>query len=145
MYDDILQHPRGSKVSTAQLLQEVEEYFAVGATVAPGDTVLDVGANIGAFSFRVAEKCQGDVTLICFEPSPTTCRALTASFRLNSLLGRTRHFIHPFGLASSDRAGQDRVFYNFRYFPTNSTFDLVGKRREFEISCEDLAGRLRDR
>ena len=27
---------------------------------------------LGAFSFRVAEKCQGDVTLICFEPSPAT-------------------------------------------------------------------------
>jgi FkbM family methyltransferase len=140
----VLQRPRGSKIPTTTLLREVDEYFAAGASVSPGDTVVDVGANVGAFSLRVAERCQSDVTLLCFEPSPATCRALTANFGKNALLGKTRHFIHQVGLGSRKEAGQERAFYNFRHFPSNSTFDLANKRRECEMFFEDRARRLGD-
>ena len=138
-----LESPPGSKVTTAELLREVEEYFEIGATVDPGDTVLDVGANVGAFSLRVAQRCHSDVSLHCFEPSPDTFRSLYANFETNPVLRKTRHAIHAIGLSSNDEAGQELSFYNLRRFPTNSTFDLAGKRREFEIFFEDRGRRLR--
>ncbi|MDB4957431.1 MAG: methyltransferase FkbM family [Myxococcales bacterium] len=50
--------------------RDVLGYFAHGIAVAPGDTVLDVGANIGLFGVRVTQKCRGDVALYCVEPIP---------------------------------------------------------------------------
>jgi FkbM family methyltransferase len=140
-----LASPPGSQVTTDELLREVDEYFALGATVDPGDTVLDVGANVGAFSLRVAERCHSDVSLHCFEPSPHTFRSLHDNFETNPLLRKTRHAIHAIGLTSSEHAGQELSFYNLRRFPTNSTFDLAGKRREFEIFFEDRGRRLREK
>lgn len=128
-----------------ELLQEVEEYFTLGVKVSPGDTVLDIGANVGAFSLRVAEQCQGDVTLLCFEPSPDTYAALRKNFEENPLLKRTRHTVCAVGITSREHAGQELSFYNFRRFPTNSTFDLAGKRREFEVFFEDRGKRWGDK
>jgi FkbM family methyltransferase len=140
-----LRQPVGSKVSPEELLREVDEYFELGAFVAPGDTVVDVGANVGAFSLRVAERCEGNVRLLCFEPSPDTCTALRANFADHPMLAKTQHAIHPVGLTSRDHAGKELSFYNFRRYPTNSTFDLASKRREFEIFFEDRGQRAYDK
>lgn len=135
--------PLGSKVSSTELQREVDEYFEVGAFVRPGNVVFDVGANIGAFSLRIAEKCQSDVSLYCFEPSPNTYKALKANFASNHFLRGTRHVVLPIGLTSQTDTNHELSFFNFRYFPTNSTFDYAGKQREFEIFFEDRARRIR--
>ena len=140
-----LNSPPASRVTADELLREVDEYFALGATVHPGDTVLDVGANVGAFSLRVAERCQSNVLLHCFEPSPDTFRSLRLNFETNPSLRQTRHAIHAVGISSSEHAGKEISFYSLRRFPTNSTFDLAQKRREFEIFFEDRGRRLRKR
>lgn len=140
--EDGLRHPANSKVSTAELRHEVEEYFALGAQVKAGDTVVDVGANVGAFSLRIAEACRSDVRLLCFEPSPETWQALVANFDENPILKQTRRSLHPVGLTSREKSGRDVYFYNFRRFPTNSTLDLQEKRREFEMFFEDRGQRL---
>ncbi|HBQ09871.1 MAG TPA: FkbM family methyltransferase, partial [Myxococcales bacterium] len=49
---------------------EVGEYFDCGATVGAGDTVFDVGANVGAFAIEAARRAESDVSLFCFEPVP---------------------------------------------------------------------------
>jgi FkbM family methyltransferase len=136
-------HPAGSRVSTRSLLEEVEEYFDAGATVPEGGTVVDVGANVGAFGLRVAEQCGGNVRLLCFEPCPSTFAALERNFASHPLLHRTLHTLHPVGLSSLAQAGQSLAFFNTRRFPTNSTFDLPAKRREFELACADRGERWR--
>jgi len=50
--------------------QHVEGYLRHGITVGPGAVVLDVGANIGLFALRIAERCGGDATVLAFEPIP---------------------------------------------------------------------------
>ena len=140
----VLEHPRGSRVSTAELLDEVDEYFSLGASVAPGATVVDVGANVGAFSLRVAQRCGGDVRLLCFEPAPETHAALRANLETNRLSSATRYGLYPIGLSSGTTSGEELSFYNFRRFPTNNTFDLAAKRREFEIFFEDRGHRIRN-
>ena len=55
--------PPRSKVTAEQLSEEVAEYFTLGVRVAPGDTVLDVGANVGAFALHVAKQKVEQVVL----------------------------------------------------------------------------------
>jgi FkbM family methyltransferase len=134
--------PPRSRVTAEELHEEVGEYFSLGLRIRPGDTILDVGANIGAFAARVAATCDGDLRILAFEPSPETFEALTVNFERNALLRKTRHRLFHLGLSSTDDAGQTLRFYDFARFPTNSTFHLSEKRREFEIFFEDRGRRM---
>ena len=138
---DLISPPR-SRVSAADLHREVAEYFALGVRVKPGDTVLDVGANIGAFAMHAAAICKGDLHILAFEPSPETFDALRTNFAQNELLRKTRHRLFHLGLCAAVNAGQTISFYDFARFPTNSTFHLEAKRREFEIFFEDRGRRF---
>ena len=53
-----------SKGSVRTMFREVQEYFEVGASISPGATVVDVGANIGAFAIAAAKRCR--VSCACF-------------------------------------------------------------------------------
>jgi len=140
----LLSPPR-SKVTSADLYEEVAEYFALGVRIEPGDTVLDVGANIGAFALRVAEVCDGNLRILAFEPSPDTFMALARNFEKNAVLRKTTHQLFHLGLSSPERAGEAVSFYDFARFPTNSTFHLSAKRREFEIYFEEWGRRIATR
>lgn len=140
-----LASPPRSKVTDSELRDEVAEYFTLGVRIEPGDTVLDVGANIGAFALRVAEVCDGDLRILAFEPSPETFMALSTNFEQNAMLRKTAHKLFHLGLSSHDHAGETLSFYDFARFPTNSTFDLSAKRREFEIYFEEWGRRIASR
>jgi FkbM family methyltransferase len=137
--------PARSKVTPADLKDEVEEYFALGIQLRAGDTVLDVGANVGAFAMRAAAACGGDLRILAFEPSPETFDALTVNFARSALLRGTRHQLFRLGLSSDEHAGRTLAFYDFARYPTNSTFHLSAKRREFEIYFEDRGRRIKAR
>ena len=115
------------------LFCEVEEYFACGATVVPGATVVDVGANIGAFAIAVAKRCACDVRLLCFEPVPALFQALERNLRENDWLSRGVHGAFNLALSTPAEAGVPCDFYYFRRFPRDSTMDLERKRIEFEV------------
>ncbi|MEZ0542398.1 FkbM family methyltransferase [Fibrella arboris] len=78
------------------LAGEVNEYLTHGIRLKPGDTVFDVGANIGMFSLWVCRQCQNDVTVYAFEPIP----ALVEVLRLNAQrFAPGRLHVMPFGLS----------------------------------------------
>ena len=52
------------------LAREVAAYLAHGIAVAPGDVIVDVGANIGLFARHVLGRCSGNAALYCVEPIP---------------------------------------------------------------------------
>lgn len=54
--------------------------------VRPGDTVLDVGANIGAHTVAFARLTGQAGRVLAFEPQPVLYRVLNANLTLNSLL-----------------------------------------------------------
>ena len=58
--------PQEAKV----LDSHIEGYMNHGIEVKPGDTVFDVGANIGMFGMRMAQRCEGDIRILAFEPIP---------------------------------------------------------------------------
>ncbi|MBN8611941.1 MAG: FkbM family methyltransferase [Deltaproteobacteria bacterium] len=129
------------------LREEVDEYFEAGAVVRPGDVVLDVGANVGAFAMRVAERTAGDVTIHCFEPAPPTFAILERNLRTQPHLARARARAWPLALTRTEHAGRERDFYFFANAPTNSTYDLDDKHAEheayFAAQLERAADRLR--
>jgi len=57
------------------------------AVIQPGDTVFDVGANVGLISIPIGchLKSLGSGQLICFEPIKTNYERLTANIKLNGL------------------------------------------------------------
>ena len=133
---------RGSRTSASDLQAEVEEYFALDLGLGAGQTVVDVGANVGAFALRAAEACSGDLRLICVEPSPQVFDSLQANFTKQPLLRRSRHQLLAMGLGDAEHA---LTFWAFHRFPTNSTFDAPAKRREFEMFFEDRGRRIEAR
>ena len=54
---------------------EANGYLRHGVTVRDGDTVLDVGANVGAFSAALAH-VHGSLRLVLLEPIPSTFELL---------------------------------------------------------------------
>lgn len=59
-----------SELEAAFLPSDVDQYFAEGLELRPGDVVLDVGANVGAFAVAARQHAGGDVDLYGFEPVP---------------------------------------------------------------------------
>jgi len=122
------------------------EYLQQGVTLRPGDTVFDVGANVGVFSLFVARECRQEFTLYCFEPIPETYRCL----RLNL----SRHPSHPaarfvlFNQGLTKLGG--RQWAEFTYFPGapgNSTMFPTEKKAIFQHMTSDrseLMNRLID-
>jgi FkbM family methyltransferase len=92
-----------------------EEYRAFRAAVRPGMTVLDVGANVGAYTLMFATWVGERGRVFAFEPAPDACNGLRAHVTLNGFEDRvtivqaalaaspgTAPFaIHPSGGASS--------------------------------------------
>jgi FkbM family methyltransferase len=114
------------------LFAEVEEYFECGATVSRGATVVDVGANIGAFAIAVARRCEREARLFCFEPVPMLFAALDRNLRESEWLTGGAHRAFNVALGTAEDAGAPCEFYYFKRFPRDSTMDLEGKRKEFE-------------
>lgn len=135
--------PKRSRWDLPDLMGEVSEYFECGATVDAGDTVFDVGANVGAFAIEVARRAESDVSLFCFEPVPPIFSALSANARENTWLGRARtHLFEKAVVSEGDPAHTDLAF--FRRFPTDSTCDIDEKRRDFEMFFAQKGSAFRD-
>jgi FkbM family methyltransferase len=71
----------------------------------PGDTFIDVGANVGYHSLLAASLVGPTGRVVAFEASPTVFRSLQRNLQLN----RYRN-IDPWNLAISDQAGQVAIF-----------------------------------
>lgn len=60
-----------------------EEYRAFRAAVRPGAIVLDVGANVGAYTLLFAQWAGRSGRVFAFEPSPSASRSLRRHLELN--------------------------------------------------------------
>ncbi|MCW8091974.1 MupA/Atu3671 family FMN-dependent luciferase-like monooxygenase [Alteromonas sp. ASW11-130] len=66
---------------------EDEIYFKHGIEIGPGDVVMDVGANVGAFTMA-AQQRQPLAQFFAFEPIPQTFSALKKNFEHRNINGR---------------------------------------------------------
>lgn len=136
--------PKGARLDVTKVAREVAEYFEQGIELSRGDVVFDVGANVGLFARHVADRCEGDVSLYCFEPIPDIHNALAANFADHAAMKRTRHRLFQCGLTSAD--GPTSIeFYYFKSNPCDSTYDLEAKRRDFEDAFSTFGSRAQGR
>src|SRR5918993_749190 len=97
--------PNGTVVSCLQrhevpiVYREVQSYFSNGLRLSPGDTVFDVGANIGLFSLEVYQRCHRDVHLYAFEPVEAIFDMLRANVERCTAGDQLKIF--DFGLSST--------------------------------------------
>ncbi|MER7395902.1 FkbM family methyltransferase [Streptomyces sp. NPDC000151] len=85
-------------------------YMQHGISLSPGDTVFDVGANIGMSALFFHSECRG-LTFHAFEPAPIPHAALTANFAVHDIKGTAT------ACALSDYSGTGTM----SYYPDSST------------------------
>jgi len=65
-----------------------EEYAAFRAAIRPGDVVLDIGANLGAYTVLFGQWVGPAGRVFAFEPAPETASGLRRQVQLNGLSDR---------------------------------------------------------
>ena len=108
--------PNGNKVfflhkaEVPILHEQIQEYFKNGIEVHEGDTVFDVGANIGLFTLKVNELCNQNVNVYAFEPIPDTFEVLQ---RNAQRWNPERLKVFPCGLSDKSQT------VTFSYYPNS--------------------------
>ena len=84
-----------------------EERFdaALLGAIQQGDTVWDVGANLGIYTAKFADRVGPTGRVLAFEPSPRSVESLRARFQENSR-------VTVYGVALSDLRGKSTFFVN---------------------------------
>lgn len=127
----------------SDILQQYIYYFGVwephltrwiGQRLAPGDTFIDVGANIGYFSL-LASKLVGDSgAVVAIEASPKIFNALQGNLARNRA-----HNVRAVNVAVTDRKGWVRLF---RGPDSNLGRTTIREECGFEFECEVEAAPL---
>ena len=114
-----------------------------------GDTIYDIGTNIGQYSLYAAKVLNGNAQILCFEPEALNFAKLNRNILLNDL-GET---MTAYPIAVSDATGIDH-FYS-KAFKTGAALHALGRavtqgERAFEphnrqgimaVSLDDLTGK----
>jgi FkbM family methyltransferase len=84
-----------------------EKHFAelFGHLVSPGDRCVDVGANVGVHTVRLARLVGAGGEVIAIEPDPDVRQRAVRNIELNGLAN-----IRVIGAAASDSAGETRLY-----------------------------------
>jgi 31-O-methyltransferase len=90
------------------IYEQINSYFDHGFKVEEGDTVFDVGANIGLFSLTVCDWGRRPARIFAFEPIPATFEALKANVERYQARA-----VIPLRCAVSRRSGKRM----FTYYP----------------------------
>lgn len=106
--------PADKRIAPIEILNfghyERAEAEMILSLVEPGQTVLDVGANVGWYSLNIAKRF-ADVSVHAFEPIPQTFDYLRRNLRLNALPN-----VRPHNFGFSDREAE----LDFYFYPEGS-------------------------
>ena len=104
---------------------EVQSYFGNGVRLSAGDTMFDVGANIGLFSLAAYQHCNRDLRIFAFEPVAAIFELLQANCERNT---RRRH-VNVFRCGLSDRSRTA----NLSYYPRAPVLSTAYPDREADL------------
>ena len=135
----------GSQIAgnTRDILQQYIYYFGVwephlsrwiGQRLVPGDTFIDVGANIGYFSLLASKLVGESGRVVAIEASPEIFNALQGNLARN----RARN-VRAVNVAATDRKGWVRLF---RGPDSNIGRTTIREECGFEFECEAEAAPL---
>lgn len=90
--------------------------------VTRGDTLYDIGANVGAYSLVAAKQADGEVRVVAIEPGYASFAALCENIILNGAADR----IYPFGVTLGESTAL--AYFNYRDLESGSGLHSVGDR-----------------
>jgi len=95
----------GTNIEAEKILEkdneeELLEMFL--AEINPGDTVFDIGANIGLYTLPAALKLRGTGSVYAFEPVPLWLQRLRENIQLNRLSSISSVFTYNIGLSDKN-------------------------------------------
>ena len=98
------------KETEAIVLDEhIKGYLNLGVNIKNGDTIIDVGANIGVLGVRLSKKFN-DIKIHCFEPIPE----IYSTLKQNAKLSLNKQFYtYRMGISNSSKT------LNFTYYPNS--------------------------
>jgi FkbM family methyltransferase len=112
-----LDYPRGQIHLKLSSPQEVKRLTAcakepwtvewIETWLRPGETLYDIGANVGAYSLVAAEQHRGDVRVVAFEPGYATFASLCENVKLNDASER----VTPLPVALGSETGLSTIGY----------------------------------
>ncbi len=135
----------GARMSgdTRDILQQYIYYFGLwepsltaftAARLAPGDTFVDVGANVGYYTL-LASRCVGERgRVIAIEPSPRLFQALELHLAMNQCRN-----VRALQCAVLDRCGSVQLYHGTEY---HSGLTTTRVERGLEFECEVPASSL---
>ncbi len=112
-----------------ELIQEMC-YLQPGINVSAGNTVFDVGGNMGLFSVALTKRFE-NLTIHAFEPIPASCEVFRANIDLFQMNGVT---LHEFGLGDGTEEESEINF--FLNLTGNSTRHLETKAPQRKFAEE---------
>lgn len=119
-----------------------EDYRKHGIRFAPGQTIVDAGANVGLFSLYANQRCGRQATIYALEPAPRTFEYLVKNAAEDERLSGPHVHLLPIGLTCFGGPTHARLTVYPR-MPGNSTLDPTAKRTELasfvDRSLEALA------
>jgi len=98
----------------------------IRATVRPGMTVLDIGANIGFFTMILSDGVGADGTVHAFEPEPLNCTRLRHTVR-------ARRNVAINQCAVAQKSGTIRLYLSDRLGVDHQTYDSGQDRSSIEV------------
>ena len=99
-----------------------KDYFRHGIEVREGDTVIDIGANFGAFSIAASQMVGDSGKVFCYEPNPFVFERLQENLRMNGCRNVT-----AFNEAVGARDGDVELF--------------IGRKSAFSTTLVEVDGR----
>ncbi|MBW4597493.1 MAG: FkbM family methyltransferase [Brasilonema angustatum HA4187-MV1] len=90
------------------IYEQIQQYFKHGVKLQEGDTVFDVGANIGLFTLWLYQLCKTNVNIYAFEPIPAIFDVLHANAQR---FGPEKLRVFPCGLSRESKT------IMFAYYP----------------------------
>ncbi len=120
------------------IYEEVQAYLKNGIELYEGDTVFDVGANIGLFTLLVYQLCNKNVNIYAFEPIPAIFEVLQAN---TQRFDPKQLMVFPYGLS------QESKTMTFAYYPnatlTSRVYPGISKE-ELDQLKERILHNLKD-
>lgn len=131
------------KGDAKDIIQQYIYYFGVwephitrwiSRRLEPGDTFVDVGANVGYYSLLASRLVGEGGAVVAIEASPRTFEELRANLALNGVSN-----VRAVNLAASECEGSVRIYRGHEH---NTGLTTILEGRGFELECEVRAAPL---